>query len=175
MAGEIRRNIEQEDANRTASAARRVVEDLVAPRAVQQGADIEDNLMVWVSRLIDQDVNFFKGPRLLATSERNLFASGLLPTRTPAEVYYALNLRNEAASVIGERVGTSEYLVAGTRLTVRQIDGIRRCRLRNASRRSTKTSPRSTRRVLRRRLLFILAGAGLGYSMASGSPIRSTA
>ena len=84
-------NIEQE-AVRTASAAGRVVEDLAAPRAAQQGLGVDDNLMVWVSRLIDQDVNIFRA-RLLATSERNLFASGLLPTRTPAEVYRALGLR----------------------------------------------------------------------------------
>jgi hypothetical protein len=81
----MRANIEQE-AVRTASAAQRVVEDLVAPRAAQQRAIIDDNLMVWVSRLIDQDVNIFSGPRLLATSERNLFASGVLPVRTPADV-----------------------------------------------------------------------------------------
>ena len=93
----MRANVEQE-AVRTASAAGRVVEDLVAPRAAQQGLGVDDNLMVWVSRLIDQDVNIFVGPRLLATSERNLFASGLLPTRTPAEVYRALGLRNEAAA-----------------------------------------------------------------------------
>ena len=35
--------------------------------------------MVWLSRVIDQDVNIFNGARLLATSERDLFASGLLP------------------------------------------------------------------------------------------------
>src|SRR6185369_17657176 len=105
VADEITSNVEQE-AIRTASAARRVVEDLVGPRAGQQEVDVDDNLMVWVSRLIDQDVNVFAGPRLLATSERNLFASGLLPTRTPAEVYRALGLRNEAALVTRERIGT---------------------------------------------------------------------
>ena len=42
--------------------------------------DVDDNLMVWVSRLIDQDVNIFAGTQLLATSERTLFASGLLPS-----------------------------------------------------------------------------------------------
>ena len=88
VADVMRANVEQE-AVRTASAARRVVEDFVAPRAAQQGVGVDDNLMVWISRLIDQDVNIFSGARLLATSERNLFASGLLPTRTPADVYRA--------------------------------------------------------------------------------------
>ncbi len=113
VADEMRANVEQE-AVRTASAARRVVEDLVAPRAAQQGAGVDDNLVVWVSRLIDQDVNMFSGARLLATSERNLFASGVLPTRTPADVYRALELENSATTVVREQVGTLSYLVAGT-------------------------------------------------------------
>src|SRR4030095_4577449 len=120
VADQMRATVEQE-AVRTAAAARRVVEDLPAPRAAQQGVGVDDNLMVWVSRLIDQDVNIFAGPRLLATSERNLFASGLLPTRTNAEVYRALGLRNEAASVTRERIGEFEYLVAATPLAVRQL------------------------------------------------------
>jgi hypothetical protein len=90
-----------------------------------RGIGIDDNLMVWVSRLIDQDVNIFTGPRLLATSERNLFASGVLPVRTPADVYVALQLRNEAATVTSEQVGGAQpFLVAGTRMTARQIDAI---------------------------------------------------
>src|SRR5207249_3233703 len=91
VAGEIRAAIES-DAVRTASSARRVVEDLVAPRAEAQGNAVDDNLMVWVSRLVGEDVNVFTGPRLTATSERSLFASGLLPTRTPADVYRDLTL-----------------------------------------------------------------------------------
>ena len=41
---------------------------------------VDDNLVVWLSRVIAQDVNIFDGANLLASSERNLFASGLLPT-----------------------------------------------------------------------------------------------
>ena len=120
VAAQMEASIEQE-AIRTASAAGRVVEDLAAPRAEQLGLGVDDNLMVWVSRLIDQDVNMFVGARLRATSERNLFASGLLPTRVDADVYHALALRNEAASVTRERIGDFEYLVAATPLAVRQL------------------------------------------------------
>lgn len=105
VADEMRASIEQE-ALRTAFAAGRVVEDLVGPRAAQQDVGVDDNLMVWVSRLIDQGADVFTGPRLTATSERNLFSSGLLPTRTPADVYHALTLRREAATVTRERIGT---------------------------------------------------------------------
>ena len=164
VAGQMEASIEQE-AVRTASAAGRVVEDLTAPRAAQQGLGVDDNLMVWVSRLIDQDVNMFMGPRLLATSERNLFASGLLPTRTNAEVYRALGLRNEAALVTRERIGTFEYLVAATPLTGRQL-GILTVPMASRQREIDQQIDTLDRRALLAALLFILGGAGLGYSMA---------
>ena len=73
------------EATRTATAASRVVEDFgsLQVRGLAAFPNIDDNIVVWLSRVIAQDVNVFDGPSLLASSERNLFASGLLPTRTP--------------------------------------------------------------------------------------------
>jgi signal transduction histidine kinase len=164
VAAQTEASIEQE-AIRTAAAAGRVVEDLAAPRAEQLGLGVDDNLMVWVSRLIDQDVNMFVGARLLATSERNLFASGLLPNRVDADVYHALALRNEAASVTRERIGDFEYLVAATPLAVRQL-GILTVPLTSRQREIDEQLETLDRRALLAALLFILGGAGLGYRMA---------
>jgi signal transduction histidine kinase len=166
IASQMRANVEQE-AVRTASAAQRVVEDLVAPRAGQQRAPIDDNLMVWVSRLIDQDVNIFSGPRLMATSERNLFASGVLPIRTPADVYVSLELRNEATTVASEQIGGAQpFIVAGTHMTARQIDALLTVPLASRAQEIESQIDTLDRRVLLAALLFILAGAGIGYSMA---------
>jgi signal transduction histidine kinase len=165
VADEMRANVEEE-AVRTASAARRVVEDLVAPRAAEQGAGVDDNLMVWVSRLIDQDVNIFGGARLLATSERNLFASGLLPTRTPADVYHALELRNEATTVIRERIGRLEYLVAATSMTTRQVDAMLTVPLTSRQQEIERQIDTLDRRVLLGALFFVFCGAGIGYWLA---------
>jgi signal transduction histidine kinase len=164
VAAQMERTIEQE-AIRTASAAGRVVEDLAAPRAAEQGLGVDDNLMVWVSRLIGQDVNMFSGPRLQATSERHVFASGLLPTRTPSEVYRALELRNGGALVTRERIATIEYLVGATPLMLRQ-QGILTVPLTSRQREIDQQIDTLDRRALLAALLFILAGAGLGYSMA---------
>jgi signal transduction histidine kinase len=164
VAAQMEDSIEQE-AIRTASAAGRVIEDLAAPRAQQLGLGVDDNLMVWVSRLIDQDVNMFVGARLLATSERNLFASGVLPNRVDADVYHALALRSEAASVTRERIGDFEYLVAATPLAVRQ-QGILTVPLTSRQREIDEQLDTLDRRALLAALLFILAGAGLGYRMA---------
>ncbi|MBI4264317.1 MAG: HAMP domain-containing histidine kinase [Acidobacteria bacterium] len=166
VADEIRVNVEQE-AIRTASAARRVVEDLVTPRAAEQGVGVSDNLMVWVSRLIDQDVNIFSGPRLLATSERNLFASGLLPTRTSADVYRALVLQNEATTVTREQVGELEpYLVAATSMAARPVDAMITVPLTSREREIEAQIDTLDRRVLLGALLFVFGGAAIGYWLA---------
>ena len=165
VADEMRANVEEE-AVRTASAASRVVEDLVAPRAAQQGVGVDDNLMVWVSRLIDQDVNIFSGSRLLATSERNLFASGLLPVRTPADVFRNIELRREAATVTPERIGALEYLVAATPMAARDIDAILTVPLASQAQEIETQIDTMYRYVLLGALLFVLGGAFIGYWLA---------
>jgi signal transduction histidine kinase len=163
IADRMRTNIEEE-AVRTASAAGRVVQDLVGPRAANPSVEIDDNLLVWVSRLVDQDVNMFSEGRLVATSERNLFASGFLPTRTPAEVHQALELRREAATVIRERVGTlNPYLVAGTRLSEQ---GILTVPLTARQQEIEQEIETLDRRVLLSALFFIFGGSLLGYWFA---------
>jgi signal transduction histidine kinase len=163
VADRLRSNIEDEAVD-TARAAARVVEDLVAPRAAQAGIGIDDNLMVWVSRVVDQDVNMFLKGRLVATSERNLFASGFLPTRTPAEVHEGLMLRREAATVVRERVGgLNPYLVAGTPLFE---DRVLTVPLTTRQQEIEQEIETLDRRVLLAALIFMLGGALLGYVMA---------
>ena len=165
VADQMRGNVEQE-ALRTASAARRVVEDLAAPGGLAQGLGVDDNLMVWVSRLIDQDVNIFVGPRLIATSERNLFASGVLPTRTPADVYRALTLQNDAASVVREQIGALSYLVAGTSIATRDLNAMLTVPLTSRELQIEDQIDTLDRRVLLGALLFVFAGAAIGYWLA---------
>ena len=165
VADELTTNVEEE-AVRTASAARRVVEDLVAPRAAQQGVSVDDDLMVWVSRLVDQDVNIFTGPALAATSERNLFASGVLPTRTSAGIYRALELENEAAAVTREEIGGVAFLVAATSITTRELDAMLTVPLTSRQQEIETQIDTLDRRVLLGALLFVFGGAGIGYWLA---------
>jgi signal transduction histidine kinase len=165
VADEMRSNVEAE-AQRTAAAATRVVEDLVERITLRRSAGVDDNLMVWVSRLIGQDANIFAGARLVATSERNLFASGLLPTRANADVYRALALRREASAVARERIGDFEYLLAAAPVVVRTSEAILTVPLTSQQREIDGQIDALDRRVLLAALLFILGGAGLGYTMA---------
>ena len=77
--------------------------------------------MVGVSRVINEEVNVFIGSRLVATSQRDLFASGRLPVRTPAEAYRAIALERQASYVGEEQVGPLAYLIAAA--PVREGEG----------------------------------------------------
>ena len=82
----------QSDAVRVASVAQRVIEEYVSLQQQELRDSPSDDIMVWLSRAIDQDVNIYSGPALKATSERDLFTSGLLPERTPGHVYRAIEI-----------------------------------------------------------------------------------
>ena len=68
--------------------------------------------MVWIRQVMGQDVNVFDGATLAATSQRHLFNSGLLHTRTPASVYRAVTLDRRPTFVTEDRLGVFTYLVA---------------------------------------------------------------
>ena len=85
-----------------------------APRAVdgQVSTPFTDDALVQISQVIGQDVNIFDGPQLVATSERDLYASGLLPTRTPDMVYRAIALERRPSFVGQDAIGSLPYQLA---------------------------------------------------------------
>lgn len=107
LAGTFRADIESE-ATTVVTVARRVFEEI---SALQQAGPTDD-LLVWIGQAIRQDVNLFSGARLVATSQRDLFDSGLLPTRTPAAVYRAIALDRLPSYTGDDRLEGTSYLVA---------------------------------------------------------------
>ena len=73
---------------------------------------LSDDVMVAIEQIIDQDVNVFDGARLKATSERDLFASGVLPIRTPGDVYRAIVLERLPSFVRQDAIGGFKYILA---------------------------------------------------------------
>jgi hypothetical protein len=143
VATEMRTGVERE-ALRTSRGCQPRGRGSVAPQRRAAGIGLDDNLMVWVSRLVDEDANIFAGASLQATSERTIFASGLLPSRTPAEVYPRLLLQREAAVVARERIGDFEYVVAAAPIRLGSLDAVMTCRSPRASETSTRRSTHST-------------------------------
>jgi signal transduction histidine kinase len=162
MANLIRADIENE-ATRLATVAGRVFQDL---RAFVGQTAVADDLIVWLSRVVAQDVNIFDGPELLASSERNLFASGLLPSRTPGEVYRAIFLDGRPSFVGRERAGGLEYIIAATPVQLEGREAVLTIPLASRQQETEAQIEELDRRVLLAAVLFIMLGAAIGYYMA---------
>lgn len=107
MGDQLRSDVETEAVN-AVTVARRVLEDTIALQQVP----VTDDVMVWIGRVINQDVNVYDGGRLRATSQRDLFDAGVLAERTPAGAFRAVVLDRVPAFVEDQQVGPFTYLVA---------------------------------------------------------------
>ena len=167
FATQLRADVEA-GAARTAAVARRVIEESAGAQQAGDGtvAPISDDVMVWVSQVLDQDVDIFEGPRLVATSERDLFASGLLPTRTPDDVYRAIALQRLPSFVGEASIGDFRYLVAAVPVRAAGRDAILTVSLALRQQEIERQINDLDRGILLGALLFILLGAGIGLPMA---------
>jgi signal transduction histidine kinase len=167
IASQLRDGIESA-AVQTAAVAKRVVETVVSQQRRDTNAPpvFTDEIMVWVSRVIGEDVNVFAGPRLMATSQRDLFASGDLPTRTPAEVYRAIVLERQTSYVGEEHIGTFAYMVAAAPVREGDVRTILTVPLALRQQEIEREIDALDRRVLLASVCFILLGAAIGYYMA---------
>ena len=176
LAGQLREGLET-GAVGTASAARRVIETVVSQQRRDRTdpvAAVTDEIMVSVSRIIDQDVNVFVRDGLVATSQRDLFASGLLPTRVPAQVSRAIGLERQSSYVGDERLGRLEYTVAAVPVRDGESGAILTVPLTLRQQEIETEVTALDRRVVLAAVLFILLGAAIGYVTAErlGDPIQ---
>jgi signal transduction histidine kinase len=97
-------------------AAGRIVEDYLT--ASEEGdPSIDDGVAYWISRVVDQDVNLFRGETLSASSTRELYSSGLLPTRLEAGVYRELILQGRPFSLSRRGVESLDTLTISAPLS----------------------------------------------------------
>ena len=163
----------QSDAVRVAAVAQRVIEEYVALQERDAGASPSDDIMVWLSRAIDQDVNIYRGPALRATSERDLFDSGLLPERTPGHVYRAIEIDRLSSHVGQEIIGAVPHVLAAAPVRLEEGRAILTVPLALRQQEVDRQIDTLDRRVLLAAVLFALLGAGIGYYMAEriGDPV----
>ena len=167
LSAQLRADIET-GAARTAVVAQRVIEESFGLQQTgeQPAALINDDLLVFISQVIDQDVNIFEGSQLLATSERDLFASGLLPTRTPAGVYDAIVLDGVSGYVAEDAIGDLRYLVAATPIRAGGRDAILTVPLATRQQEIEGQIANLDRGILIGVALFVLLGSASGYYLA---------
>jgi signal transduction histidine kinase len=158
----------ESEAARTAASASRVVEDFgsLGTAGATEPRVVDDDLVVWLSRVIAQDVNIFDATGLLASSERSLFAYGVLPRSTEGAVYRAIVLEGRPSYVARERVGPTEFLVAAAPVRVGHRQAILTVPLTLRQQEIEEQIDELDRRVLLAAVLFIVLGAAIGYSLA---------
>jgi signal transduction histidine kinase len=165
-------NLMQDDleteAARTAASASRVVEDvgLLGPVGSTGSGFVDDDLVVWLSRVIAQDVNIFDATGLVASSERSLFAYGLLPRSTAGDLYRYIVIEGRPSYVARERVAVTEFLVAAAPVRVQNRQAILTVPLTSRQQEIESQIDELDRRVLLAAVVFIIIGAAIGYSMA---------
>jgi signal transduction histidine kinase len=164
----------QSDAVRVAAVAQRVIEEYVALQERDAGASPSDDIMVWLSSAIDHDVNIYRGPTLYATSERDLFRSGVLPERTPGHVYRAIEIDRLSSHVGQEAIGAVPHMLAAAPVRLEEGRAILTVPLALRQQEVDRQIDTLDRRVLLAAVLFALLGAAIGYSMAEriGDPVN---
>ena len=159
----------ESEASRTVALVRRVVEE-----ETLSASTVNDDTMVWIGQIIDQDVNIFDGAQLVATSERDLFASGHLPTRTPEGAYRAIVLQRLPSFIGRDSIGDRVYMLAATPIRLGGRDLIMTVPLGLRQREIDQEAYEFDRGVYLAGVLFVLLGAGIGFSMAEriGDPVK---
>jgi signal transduction histidine kinase len=167
IADRLRHDVESA-AHKTTAIARQAIEEYIVQQSAAPGAFLtaRDDALVGLSRVIGQDVNLFAGPSLEATSERNLFASGLLPTRTPADVYRAIILDRMPSVITEEQAGTFRYMVAAAPVRAAGREAVLTVPLTLRQQEIEREIDDLNRRIVLAAMLFILVGAAIGYAMA---------
>jgi two-component system nitrogen regulation sensor histidine kinase NtrY len=163
-----------EAAARTVTTAQRLVEDYAAIRGSGGLGVVTDQIMGLVARAIDEDANLFERARLQATSARDIFASQLLTTRTPAPVYRAILLDRLPTFVGDDAFGAVGYRLAAAPVRAGGRDGIVTVPLTNRQQEIDQRIDELDRQVLSAIVLFSLLGAAIGYWMAEriGDPVK---
>jgi signal transduction histidine kinase len=166
LVNQLRASVEESAVN-TVTIAQRLVEDYAQQLSASGGSPrVDDQFMVLVRWAIDQDVNLFEQAQLQATSERDLFASRLLSSRTPSDAYRSIVLDRLPTSVGVEEIAGVPYLLAAAPVRTGGRPGIVTVPQPLRSDEIDQQRDELDRRVLSTSVLFVLLGAGLGYWMA---------
>jgi signal transduction histidine kinase len=176
VADRLRRESETQALER-AAVARRVVEDFAYfQRGEAPGRQpVSDAALVWVASLIRNDLDLFEKGRLLASSKRELYASGLLPSRVSGTVFRTLALEGQPAVLGAERIGGFSYMVVAVPVKLDPREpGILSIPLALRQREVEAVLADLDRTVRLASIVFLAAAAALAHSMARriSGPVR---
>ncbi|MHB8054353.1 MAG: sensor histidine kinase, partial [Candidatus Aminicenantales bacterium] len=94
-----------------ATLARNVMDDFVYLQKEEEDAvqTPPEDLVLWISTTTANDVNLYQNGRLVSSSRRELFDSGLLPELLDGEIQYRIEFENHPYYARTQRLGTFSY------------------------------------------------------------------
>lgn len=176
VADRLQRESEDQALERAAVAKKAVEDFVVFQRGEAPGSrPVTDAALVWVSSLVRNDLDVFDRGRILASSKRELYASGLLPPRVPGEVFRAMALEGQPSVVRTEKIGGFSYLVVSVPVRLgAPAPGILSIPLALRQREVEAVLDDLDRAIRLASVLFLVAAAALAQSMARriSGPVR---
>ncbi len=91
--------------------ARSILHDFISlqEQNEQPAAEMPEDLVFWISSTLNNDVNLFKNGRLLSSSRREYFETGLLSEMLDGETYFKLAFQNQPLAVSRKSFGRYSY------------------------------------------------------------------
>jgi signal transduction histidine kinase len=71
---------------------------------------IDDDLLAWLARVIDHEVNLYWGSTLYASSNPELFTAGFLPARIPGDIYAELAIESANSASRPRQANRERYI-----------------------------------------------------------------
>ena len=152
-----------------ASVAKKAVEDYAFfQREEATGPEsVTDAALVWLASVVKNDLDLFEHGHLVASSKRELYASGLLAPRVSGSVYRAVVLEGQPSTLQTERIGDFSYLVASVPVHVGGAEhGVLSMPLALRQREVEATVDDLDRTIRLASVLFLGLAAGIALSMA---------
>ena len=151
-----------------AAVARKAVEDFAFFQRGESPEErpVTDAALVWIASLIRNDLDVFEGERILASSKRELYASGLLPRRVAGSVYRALLLEGQPAVLGRESLAGFSYRVVSVPVALGPGRGILSIPLALRQREVEVALDDLDRTINLASVLFLGLAAGLAHSMS---------
>ena len=94
-----------------ANFARSLMEDFIFLQQEEKATtlSLSEDLVLWISSTIANDVNLYKEGRLASSSRREFFDSGLLPELIDGEIYYKIQFENNPFYTQRQKIGTYSF------------------------------------------------------------------
>jgi signal transduction histidine kinase len=94
-----------------ANFARSVLEDFIFLQQEEPLAwpSPPEDLVLWISSTISNDVNLYQDGRLISSSRREFFDSGLIPELIDGEIYYQIQFENNPFYTQRRKIGSYSY------------------------------------------------------------------